>query len=363
MSLAKSVATQSRYAYGKQVAGQYLAARFPGVALAVAVASAAMLLAQTSILRSIGINAVVPAFVLGAMIANLGGPSAGGRAAAGLTLCRQSLLRVAIILYGFRITLAELGAFGVAGFAVDGLILLSTLAVTVLIGRHLLKMDATTAFLIGAGNAICGAAAVLATEAVLKARADQVAVALATVVLFGTAAIFLYPLLYQLNQSWQLLPATPHAFAVYAGSTVQEVAQVIAIAKMIGADAVTPALIAKMGRVTLLPLFLFALAAGCYRRASGTTQTTRQWLRTLPWFAVWFLVAVCLNSALPMPEGLAQGLAGIGASSLTVAMAAFGLSTDLRCMWRAGRSAILLGALAFMWLIAAGALVNRALLW
>ena len=59
--------------------------------------------------------------------------------------------------------------------------------------------------LIGAGSAICGTAAVMAPEPVVKARAEQVTVAVATVVVFGTVSIFLYPMLFELTQQRPLL--------------------------------------------------------------------------------------------------------------------------------------------------------------
>lgn len=63
-------------------------------------------------------------------------------------------------------------------------------------------MDRKTGMLIGVGSSICGAAAVMAAEPVVKARAEQVAVA--TVVMFGMVPIFLYPLLFELNQQWHI---------------------------------------------------------------------------------------------------------------------------------------------------------------
>lgn len=85
-------------------------------------------------------------------------------------------------------------------------------------------LDKHTSWLIGAGSSICGAAAVLATEPVVKAEASKVTVAVATVVIFGTVAIFLYPAIYPLMSQW----FSPETFGIYIGSTVHEVAQVVA---------------------------------------------------------------------------------------------------------------------------------------
>src|SRR3546814_3631409 len=72
----------------------------------------------------------------------------------------------------------------------------SVFGLAVLLGTRVFKLDRETAMLIGAGSAICGAAAVMATEPVVRAQAHKVSVAVATVVVFGTTGMFLYPWLY-----------------------------------------------------------------------------------------------------------------------------------------------------------------------
>lgn len=114
--------------------------------------------------------------------------------------------------------------------------------------------------LIGAGSSICGAAAVLATEPLLKADASIVAVAVSTVVVFGTLVILAYPWLYQLNAHMQWLSFTQETFGIYTGSTLHEVAQVVATGHAIGLDAENAAVITKMIRVMMLAPFLLLLS-------------------------------------------------------------------------------------------------------
>lgn len=118
-------------------------------------------------------------------------------------------------------------------------------------------LDKHTSWLIGAGSSICGAAAVLATEPVVKAEASKVTVAVATVVIFGTVAIFLYPAIYPLMSQW----FSPETFGIYIGSTVHEVAQVVAAGHAISPDAENAAVISKMLRVMML-----APLSSCWRR-------------------------------------------------------------------------------------------------
>ncbi|MBP0500549.1 putative sulfate exporter family transporter, partial [Mycobacterium tuberculosis] len=90
------------------------------------------------------------------------------------------------------------------------------------LGRRVFGLDARTTVLIGAGSSICGAAAVLATEPVIKGRAEDVAVAVATVVVFGTVGTFLYPALFHWNASHGWLDMSPAQYGLYVGSTVHE---------------------------------------------------------------------------------------------------------------------------------------------
>jgi uncharacterized integral membrane protein (TIGR00698 family) len=107
-----------------------------------------------------------------------------------------------------------------------------------------------TAMLIGAGSSICGAAAVMATEPVVHGRSDQVTVAVSTVVVFGTMAIFLYPALYHLNASYHLVgTGSATAYGLFTGSTIHEVAQVVAAGRAIG----------EQGSAGIRPLALAAI--------------------------------------------------------------------------------------------------------
>ena len=129
--------------------------------------------------------------------------------APGVDFAKQRLLRAGIVLFGMRITFQDIGAVGWSGALVDAMMLASTFMLALLVGRRWWGMDARSVLLIGAGSSICGAAAVLATEPVVKARGEDVAVAVATVVVFGTLAIFLYPVLYHLVAQYRLFDLSP----------------------------------------------------------------------------------------------------------------------------------------------------------
>ena len=331
----------------------------PGLLLSGMIAWGAIQLGKLEWMQSHGMSALTLAIMLGIVLGN----SVYGRLApacgAGVTFSKQTLLRLGIILYGFRLTFQDIGQVGLAGIAIDALVLASTFGLAMLLGTTVFKLERNCAILIGAGSSICGAAAVMATEPVVKGRSEDVTVAVSTVVVFGTIAIFLYPVLYQLNLGWQVLGATPAAFGVYIGSTVHEVAQVVAAGKSIGQEAANAAVIAKMVRVMMLAPFLVILSAVLARgKAKGGSHDKANKL-AMPWFAFIFIGVVAFNSLGLLPAGMVATITELDTALLAMAMAALGLTTHMSAIGRAGIKPLLLAGLLFCWLIAGGAAINH----
>ena len=343
------------------------AALMPGLVLSGALAGAGMALGRIGWLQDHGFSALTLAIVLGMIVGNTVYPLVPRLAAAsgaGVNVSKQNLLRLGVVLYGLRLTVQDIGHVGIAGVAIDALVLGSTFALACFIGTRWLGLDRKTAMLIGAGSSICGAAAVMAAEPVVKARAEQVTVAVATVVVFGTLAIFLYPALFELNQHLALIPGGANGFGIYAGSTIHEVAQVVAAARSVGPDAANSAVIAKMVRVMMLAPFLVMLSAWLARdekRHANTSTATDQAKGKLavPWFAFGFVAVVLFNSLQWLPASVVAVTTEIDTALLAMAMAALGLATHLGAIRKAGAKPLLLALILFGWLIVGGALINR----
>ena len=329
----------------------------PGLALSGALAALAMLLANAGWLQSHGISALTLAIVLGIIVGNTLYPRIAEHSGVGLpcgvAFCKQTLLRAGVILYGLRLTLHDIGHVGLAGVVIDAMTLVSTYLLAQMLGTWLLGMDRKTSILIGAGSAICGAAAVMATEPVVQAEPEQVTIAVSTVVVFGTMAIFLYPQLYSLNLHWPFLPAGANAFGIYAGSTIHEVAQVVAAGRSVSLETANTAVITKLVRVMMLAPFLLALSAWLARDRVGVRCKP-----PLPWFAFGFIGVVMFNSLALLPGRVISVLIDLDTLLLAMAMAALGLSTHASALRKAGMKPLLLGSLLFAWLIIGGAGIN-----
>ncbi|GAA4326838.1 YeiH family protein [Pigmentiphaga soli] len=363
ISSASSGAVQGRD-HGK--AAPSLPARLgPGLLLCAALAAASMWLAGIGPLQRSGISALTIAIVLGIVAGNTVYGRIAPVGAAGVGWSKQYLLRFGIILYGFRLTFQDIGHIGAAGVVIDVLVVASTFALSWLAGVRLFRLQREDAMLIGAGSAICGAAAVMAAQSVVRGRAEQVTVAVSTVVAFGTAAMFLYPVMLELNAQWGWIPLSAAQSGLYIGSTVHEVAQVAAAAASLGSSVADTAVITKMVRVMLLAPFLMVLAATLCRRpgaghahgADGESVLAQVW-QAMPWFALGFIAAAGVNSLHVLPAPAVAVLDQTCTVALAMAMAALGLSTHVSALRRAGKKPLLLAALLFAWLIVGGGAIG-----
>ncbi|HEY8026981.1 MAG TPA: YeiH family protein [Burkholderiaceae bacterium] len=334
-----------------------------GLVLCLAIALAAMGLGRIDWLQEHGMGALTLAILCGLVIGNTAYAPVAQHSVQGVTFSKQTLLRLGIILYGFRLSFQEIGRVGWTGVAADALVLGSTFAIALFVGIRVLKLDRATVMLIGAGSSICGAAAVLASAPIVDAEAEQTVTAVSTVVVFGTMAIFIYPLLYHLNWFGLASGSSTAHFGIFAGSTIHEVAQVVAAAGSIDAKLADLAVIAKMVRVIMLAPFLLLLSMYAARlaRATGAGQVGKRPIN-IPWFAFAFIAIVALNSFAHIPAAWQTLLTNFDTAVLAMAMAALGLTTQVSVLRTAGFRPLLLGAALFGWLLTGGALISRMLM-
>ncbi|MGB4468867.1 MAG: putative sulfate exporter family transporter [Azovibrio sp.] len=324
----------------------------PGLALVLAIGLGATLLATAAKLERLGFGPLSLAILLGALLGNLFSCLHAPAQQPGLAFAQRRFLRLGVALFGFNLSLQQLLEVGRNGLLADLFMVGSTLGLGYFLGTRWLGLDRESALLTSAGSAICGAAAVVATVPVLRLdtakAAEQTAAAIATVVLFGTLAMLLYPLL--AHWVWQDHPG----FGIYVGSTVHEVAQVVAIGHSLGDAVAREAMIVKMLRVLLLVPFLLSLSA----LLGGKGKNAGRPAIAMPWFALGFIACAGLNSLALLPPSGVELLRRLAALLLTGAMAALGLETTWVRMRRAGPRPLLLGALLFLHLVVLGGLCN-----
>lgn len=335
-----------------------------GIIFVAIFAAAATMIADISAIKALGISPLVIGIVLGIFYANTlhnHVPSAWGT---GITFSGKKILRFAIVFYGFNITFQEMLQVGMSGFMVSLIMLATTFILGSYLGHKIFKMDKDTSMLTASGASVCGAAAVLATEPVLKAEGHKTAVAVSMVVLFGTISMFLYPVLYSaiIEPATGFLHMTTQEFGIYVGGTIHEVAQVVAVpASIPGApeDMAHSAVIVKMTRVIMIAPMLILLGIYLSMSAKKTGSAAGGVKLVIPWFAVYFIGMAGFNSLHLVPVNIVDVIKEIDTFLLTMAMTALGMGTIFSKFKGLGLAPLYTAGAMFIWLVVGGFIVTK----
>ena len=312
---------------------------WPGLLLASAVALAALALGRVPGLT--GFSPLILAIVIGIVFRAVAGMPAPARP--GVVLSMRGLLRLAIVLLGLQLTAGQVAEVGVAGIAVIVATVVCTFGFTVRLGRFL-GVDRGLTELIAAGTSICGASAVVAANTATGARDEDVAYAVACVTVFGSVAMIVYPLLAG--------PAglDPHAYGIWAGASIHEVAQVVAAAFQGGSEAGEIGSVAKLSRVMMLAPVVVALGLLASMRARRGGEARGQGRAPVPWFVLGFIGMVCINSVVAIPAEAKAVIAAATTFLLSLALAGMGLETDLARLRARGLRPLVLGGAASLFI-------------
>jgi len=339
---------------------------FAGIIFVAIFAAAATYLSLLAPIKALGLSPLVIGIVIGIFYANTLHNQTPIQWQGGITFTAKKILRFAIVLYGFRITFQEIAEVGMDGFLVSLIMLSSTLILGSWLGHKVFAMDKDSSILIASGAAVCGAAAVLATEPVLKAQEHKTAMAVSMVVLFGTISMFLYPLLYMgiFENATGFLHMTAREFGIYVGGTIHEVAQVVAVPASIpnaSAEMANNAVIVKMTRVIMIAPMLIVLGIYLSYSAKKDDLAAGKVKLVIPWFAVYFVVVAGFNSVHLLPQSLVHAINEIDTFLLTMAMTALGMGTRFAKLKGLGLAAIYTALSMFIWLVVGGFVVVKLL--
>ncbi|MCM1483895.1 MAG: YeiH family protein [Muribaculaceae bacterium] len=327
-----------------------------GILLIALFACAAFYIGDAQFFRDISFSPMIIGIILGMIYANSLRNHLPETWVPGIQFCSKKILRLGIILYGFRLTFQDIAAVGISGIVIDAIVVTVTILGGIFIGRRILHMDRDTAILTSIGSGICGAAAVLGAEATIQSKPYKTAVSVATVVIFGTISMFLYPVAYRSG----LLPLTPNEMGIYAGSTLHEVAHAVGAGNAMGPEISNVAVIVKMIRVMMLVPVLIILGWWVASHASAESAGGKSRL-SIPWFALGFLIVIGFNSLDLLPAALVDAINYIDTFLLTMAMAALGAETSIDKFKKAGAKPFILAACLYVWLIGGGFLLARYL--
>lgn len=252
----------------------------------------------------------------------------------GIEFSSRWLLRTAIVLYGLRLNLAVIMHQGWVLLIRDALTICVTLA-TMWGFARLFRANGRLPLLLGVGTGICGAAAIGAVASILAANAEETALGAGMIALVGTAFAVLDTLIRP------VVGLTPNQYGIWTGISLHEIAHVALAAAPAGSQALTLALLAKLGRVLLLVPLSFAFLL--WKKRQMRHQQGREAVEAriqFPWFLVGFVACSALTTLFPhlVPKSLSDGITTLSSFMLTMAMVGLGLNVHFSYLRRhAGR--------------------------
>ncbi|RUT85783.1 MULTISPECIES: YeiH family protein [unclassified Mesorhizobium] len=307
----------------------------PGIVLVAMITAVAF--SARNVSGSALFSPMILAVVAGMIYSNVLGTPV--HAKAGIAFSQKRLLRFAIVLLGFQLTLGQVISIGAGGVGIVAATLGATFVFTTTLGR-LIGVDAKLAQLIAAGTSICGASAIVATNIVTDARDEDVTYAVASITLFGTVAMLGFPLMAP------MLGLDQHAFGLWAGASIHEVAQVIGAGFQNGTQSGEIATVAKLTRVAMLAPMVVALGLMARRRSSSEVAARPP----MPWFVASFVAIVALNSLVTVPAEVKSAVALATTIMLTMGLAAMGLQADISQLRSRGLRPLALAFSAFLFI-------------
>jgi len=304
----------------------------PGLVAAIAIGIVARL--STTVLPSV-VSEVTIAILLGLVVGRLPAVRSAGLGP-GLKFAAEKLLRLGIVLLGAKLSVQQIAGIGLPAAAIIAVTMAAALTIVLVLSR-VAAVDSRLAVLLAVGAAVCGNSAVVATAPVISARSRDVAYAVATVTLFGTLAVFAYPLI---GHGARLGDAV---FGLWAGIAINDTSQVVAASSSYSPGAFEVATVVKLIRNALMAPLLLGIA-WIWHRQTGVSGDTRAGLRrAVPVFVLGFLALSGLRSLSVIDASLAANLEVASRALILVALSAVGLSVRVEELRAVGPKPLLIG--------------------
>ena len=270
----------------------------------------------------------------------------------GLDFTREYILKLGIIFLGIQLKPFEFLDFGKVAIPLIVICIISVLIVIKLLIKKL-RIPTRMAYLISIGSTVCGTTAIMATAPVIKANKNEVSYAIANITLFGILSMLLYP--YFANIYFD---GEPLLIGLFLGTSIHETSQVAAAGLIYEQQFNSPetlniATVTKLIRNTFL-IIMIPLFAFLYNRGQ-TKEKNYSILKIFPYFVVGFVGMIILRNVGDEIYGSnsnwIESINDIKLFSkifLTMAMAAIGLSTNLKDIKNMGYKPFIVGFIAML---------------
>ena len=248
--------------------------------------------------------------------------------------CSKMLLQYSVVGLGFGMNIEASLASSKEGIIFTVLSVSGTIILGWLLGRKLLKLERRTSYLISSGTAICGGSAIAAVGPIINAKGAEMSVALGTIFILNAIALFIFPSI------GHALGLDEVQFGTWAAIAIHDTSSVVGAGGAYGDTALEIATTIKLTRALwIIPV---ALCTAVVFRTQGKKIA-------IPWFILWFIVAMVVNTyLLDSVPTVGSVVSGIARKCLTVTMFFIGASLSLDVLRQVGLRPLLLGILLWI---------------
>lgn len=251
------------------------------------------------------------------------------------------LLQVAVVGLGFGMDLHAALETGKEGMLFTIVSVCSVLIVGTLLGR-VLKLNKKASYLIAAGTAICGGSAIAAVGPVIKANDEEMTLSIGTIFVLNAVALFLFPPL------GELLGMTQQQFGLWSAMAIHDTSSVVGAGAAFGPEALEVATMVKLTRALwIIPVCL--ITAFLFKEKGGRIS--------YPWFILFFVLAMLINTYFPLPPVLTQSLLFLSKRALSVTLFLIGAGLSLAVVRKVGMRPMLLGVTLWIFITVVSLLV------
>lgn len=247
--------------------------------------------------------------------------------------CSKYLLQVAVVCLGFNMNLQESLKSGADGMMFTVVSVVGVMAMGVLFG-YWLHLNRKTSYLISSGTAICGGSAIAAVGPVLKADTDEMAVSLGVIFILNSIALFVFPPL------GHMLDMTQTQFGTWAAIAIHDTSSVVGAGEVYGEVALQTATLIKLTRALWIIPLAFATMF-IFRDKTGKVS--------IPWFIFIFVLAMIVNTYVPLPEAFTATMVWIAKRGMVVTLFMIGASLTIKMIKSVGIKPLMLAVA--LWVI------------
>ncbi len=238
----------------------------------------------------------------------------------------QTLLKVSVVGLGFGMNAHSALKAGQEGFIFSFVSIVTVLTLGFLLTK-IFKIEKITGYLISSGTAICGGSAIAAISPIVKAKPNQISIALAVVFTLNSIALLAFPPI------GTLLNLSQHDFGLWAAIAIHDTSSVVGAASKYGAEALEVATTVKLARALwIIPLSLFSVMV----------FKTKESKIKIPWFIGLFIIAMILNTYFPIVQNISPLIVKISKMGLVLTLFLIGAGLSFKVLKNVGVKPLIL---------------------